>query len=458
MCYAVLRNDIAKIRHTTSEPCEHMFGNIRQADREFTCSEFSNHVDKQNRRFNLTFRSDLRMAKDDALRGYQETFSDFIESSKSEEHCTGPCQVGTSASAPVSLQIWPHVKHTLHACSDKSQPLMNLLEVKQEDRCVFFNKPGTIAALLNQFISTTPRAFSYNNMQGSDKDTPIEIEEEVGGDNDNNNGAGNVDSVVKRLQQFALDMKSEDNEESEDEDEVETATADITTDESNEPEDKNLNSEANPKKSNIKKSTLRKCEEIAARGESIMRNTLALLQCNRIGDLSELAITAISSIDNVERGSLNDCKKFKSFLGRWCEKTKLENAKEMHQSKEEKEKEKCNDLLVERDRIIACKIEMKVINEETKEEFKKDVIIKYRVLSVHTKRYNKWFMTEEKQTWNRFMKEEELKTYRCTIRMITDGAFEGYDDIPLVSNEWPRKHICKCILEIENVYDEMFNY
>ena len=91
MYNSVLRNDIAKIRYCTSEPCEHMFGNIRQGDREFTCSEFSNHVDKQNRRFNLTFKSDLHMAKDDTLRGYQETFSDFIESSKSEEHCTGPC-------------------------------------------------------------------------------------------------------------------------------------------------------------------------------------------------------------------------------------------------------------------------------------------------------------------------------------------------------------------------------
>jgi len=69
-------------------------------------------------------------------------------------------------------------------------------------------------------------------------------------------------------------------------------------------------------------------------------------------------------------------------------------------------------------------------------------------------------MTSEKQKWNPLMKEEDLKKFRCTIRMIVDGAFEGYDDIPLTSDEWPRKHICKLIsgVEIVNVLDQMHNY
>ena len=123
--------------HCTSEPCEHVFGNIRQGDREFTCSDFSNHVDKQNRRFELTHNSDLSMAKEDTLRGYQETFSEFIAASKKRDHCTGPCQVDASSSTPLSTQLWPYVKHYLHAYTDKMKPLFNLLEVKNEDRCVF---------------------------------------------------------------------------------------------------------------------------------------------------------------------------------------------------------------------------------------------------------------------------------------------------------------------------------
>ena len=109
--FTVLRNDISKPMHCTSEPCEHMFGNTRQGDREFACSDFSNHVDKQNRRFELTHNSDLSMAKEDTLRGYQETFSEFIAASKKRDHCTGPCKVDASSSSPLSTQLWPHVKH-----------------------------------------------------------------------------------------------------------------------------------------------------------------------------------------------------------------------------------------------------------------------------------------------------------------------------------------------------------
>ena len=94
------------------------------------------------------------MAKEDTLRGYQETFSDFIAASKTDEHCTGPCQVNTDSSSPLSLLLWPYVKHCLHTCTDKMKPLFNLLEVKNEDRCVFFTKADSITMLLKQLIST----------------------------------------------------------------------------------------------------------------------------------------------------------------------------------------------------------------------------------------------------------------------------------------------------------------
>ena len=69
-------------------------------------------------------------------------------------------------------------------------------------------------------------------------------------------------------------------------------------------------------------------------------------------------------------------------------------------------------------------------------------------------------MTSIKQTWNRFMKEEELTKFRCAIRLIVEGAFEGHDDIPLMSDQWPRKHICKIITgaDIVNDRNEMHNY
>ena len=123
-------------------------------------------------------------------------------------------------------------------------------------------------------------------------------------------------------------------------------------------------------------------------------------------------------------------------------------------------KSKDEGLFIERDRIITSSFDTVVSKNDKKESIKKTVEMKYRVLSVYTKRYNKWFMTNEKQKWNVGMKKEDLKKFRCSVRLLVDGAFEGYDDVPLISNEWPRNHICKVIsgLEIVNVLDQMFNY
>ena len=85
----------------------------------------------------MTFKSNLSMAKEDALRGCQETFSEFITAFKSRCHCTGPCQTDEKSSTPLSLQLLPYVKCCLCTCTDKIKPLFNLLEVKDKDWSVF---------------------------------------------------------------------------------------------------------------------------------------------------------------------------------------------------------------------------------------------------------------------------------------------------------------------------------
>ena len=100
----VLREDINKLMHYASQPCEQMFGNMRQSDRYFNCRDFFNHVDKQNRRLELTCKNNLSMAKEDGLKGYQEKFADFIITSKMDECCAGTCQVETGSSVTLSLQ------------------------------------------------------------------------------------------------------------------------------------------------------------------------------------------------------------------------------------------------------------------------------------------------------------------------------------------------------------------
>ena len=76
---------------------------------------------------------------------------------------------------------------------------MNLIEVKHKDRCVFFKKPDSITMLLKQFISTAPRSFSYNNIQGSESDNPIQVEDENDDPSNDSDGIDKDDLVVKRL-------------------------------------------------------------------------------------------------------------------------------------------------------------------------------------------------------------------------------------------------------------------
>ena len=84
----------------------------------------------------------------------------------------------------------------------------------------------------------------------------------------------------------------------------------------------------------------------------------------------------------------------------------------------------------------------------------------YRVLAVFTKAQNKWFMTADKQKWSRDMKPDELKKYRCAIRMITDGYVEDYDDVDLNSSDFQLNDLVKIIsgLDIIDVRRSLFSY
>lgn len=289
-----------------------MFGNIRQGDREFNCGDFSNHVDKQNRRFELAFKSDLQMAKEDNLKGYQETFSNFISECKDRDLCVGPCQVDDKSGTPISLQLFPYVKHCLHACTDKIKGLFNLLEVRDEDKSVFCKKPQSIAMLLKQLISAASKNFQHNSMHGTESDDAIELE-----DDDESNDVNGIDKdeiVFNKIKQFAQDMKNENDDDIEDFDHYEEKASkeDLEEVKAIESKDNNSTESYASKKEEI---AAKRYQEIDTRDKTMMRKTLALLECNSLNDLSELALSALSSLDNIERGSLKADKKVKSFLG-----------------------------------------------------------------------------------------------------------------------------------------------
>ena len=56
--------------------------------------------------------------------------------------------------------------------------LLNLLEIKKRDRCLFETKADSATMLSNQLTSTAPKRFSCNNIHGSESDCTAEIEDE----------------------------------------------------------------------------------------------------------------------------------------------------------------------------------------------------------------------------------------------------------------------------------------
>ena len=107
-------------------------------------------------------------------------------------------------------------------------------------------------------------------------------------------------------------MKSKDDEESEDNNESDCI---VIEDDVNNLIDSSTHTLAD-NKDKIKEATTKKHEDIDTCDKTIMRNTIASMECNSLGNLSDLAISAISVSDSIERSSLEEYKKIKSFLGR----------------------------------------------------------------------------------------------------------------------------------------------
>ena len=172
-------------------------------------------MDKQNRRFTLCFRSKLRNSRDDNLSGYHETLDDFLTSAMDQEECTGPCAINHESSVPFSFQLWPHVRKTLHKCSDTMINMFTLLEVPNADIIKLYPKPNTTMELLRQLTSTCTKNFTCNNIAG-EMDSTIEITD------DNVEDSNSEEKLIKRIEEFAKDLSklSADDDEIEDDEDA----------------------------------------------------------------------------------------------------------------------------------------------------------------------------------------------------------------------------------------------
>ena len=192
-------------------------------------------------------------------------------------------------------------------------------------------------------------------------------------------------------------------------------------------------------------------QQLIKKNKDVMDAAMEVLTCDKMSNSPALIVEAARLLDDIERGSLSSSTKHNSLLGRWYTKEKIE-------IKKNQEDNENPNLLIERDRIVTVNVKRIIIENEIE---KAEVVKKlYRVLAVFTKSYNKWFMTEDKQMWSADMKPEDLEKYRCSVRMITDGSVEDYEDVDLNTSLFELKSVARIVtgLDIICVHNCMFVY
>ena len=63
LVFAGARSDVTALRHTTPEPCEHIFGSGRSENREFTVSELIHLEQKRHNFINAVYASGLQATR-----------------------------------------------------------------------------------------------------------------------------------------------------------------------------------------------------------------------------------------------------------------------------------------------------------------------------------------------------------------------------------------------------------
>ncbi len=432
--FITLRDDVTKVRDTTTEGLEHGFADARKGPtREFTCSEFSVHVEKQNRRMEMLHQGDLRASKE-VQKGYLETFDDWLSHGKINhlDLQGGPCKLvlGDNA-APVSKQLWPYVSKVHSKAVALMTVLFDCVGVNKCDRSPFCKDFDSREDLLSEYVKYCPRTFSFDNIRGEEDDDASDTESD---DEDCNQDKG--ETVAYQIKKFAeaLQILTDQSKES---------AEDSTTDQTSTNKD---NSSGNLAR--VEAGRLVKLHALKSANDDLINKVKALTKCSEPDHLIELALSASAAVNSSERGSSFDCRKAKSLLGRIYEKSE-EVAGGGSKGSGSKDT-----LYLERDALV----EMKVKKGRNKNSPVVDVT--FRVLGVYDKTYNKWFMAGEKAMWSKSMKDAEKKKYKLKLRMVEKDFEDEFDDVSLNDDTFGRSVMCQMVdaSAISDVLTEKFSY
>ena len=406
--FLALRSDVSKLRKNSSEPAEHMFGQCRTMNREFTVLEFAQLAEKLTRRLRLMYKSKFRPSRDPS-KGYTATFNDFFSYTMDEEPelMEGTVDIDLDGDFVVQ-QLWPTVKDLISYSCDLMTPFLSMLGVSSHERSPFCRSFDSIVELRDEYIGYCPSTFTYDNVQGTAND------EASGADEGPDESGGDGGVILERVKQFVQEF----NDNALEGGAIVLDGGDNRNDAGGEVEEADASNTNND----------------ASDSAILMASFQALLKATSADDILSKVLPAAAGIEGKDKvvGAASSARKAKSLVGRWLAKKANSDPSEANDSV------LCDSVVIERDVIVL------VIVKVGSGASAASVACNFRVLDVYEKYYNKWFMSKPNLPFKKWKKEE--KAYKLKVRMLEKNALDEYCDVELCGNEtYKREDICKII-------------
>ena len=153
--FLLMRSDVVEPHRTTSEPVEHVFGNARSIDREFTVKTWGEIVRKIHERFRLMYKNDFQRIRN-KKKGYASLEVIANDKSKKKIGSGGPVKISKiDEGQNHSSFIWRELRTIINEVNNDMEKFLKLLGVQHcHCLCKQFKKLDGDSAedLLNDFL------------------------------------------------------------------------------------------------------------------------------------------------------------------------------------------------------------------------------------------------------------------------------------------------------------------
>ena len=223
--FIVMRADVSKPRHLTSESIEHFFGMLRQMIREFSVCESIQLCEKLERRLRLMYKHAFRPSRDPS-KGYNANWRRYYEYGLDANETRNDESVSLQQDGDsVAVQLWEDVSRLISFSSELMKELLDAIGVPSDELSPFRRSFQSLRDLRNEYIRYLPRTFEYDGIRGGsavedEQDGSGDddgSEDDSGSDDDGNNGAIN-EMVGDRVARLAAALAGGDGGKSDDDD------------------------------------------------------------------------------------------------------------------------------------------------------------------------------------------------------------------------------------------------